>query len=146
MDEQKPLTYDRLQRALVAFGYVRATNGPHAVFQHPEGRLAAVFPLMRPNEIVRPVHRQIAENTVRDDGLVDWDDYQFYLTHGKKHEDLIQKGDRLVWLEGGQNAPVVAAATEEDGVVIIKQRNGAFTPCPVSQLKIVGKEKVNVPH
>jgi hypothetical protein len=48
---------------------------------------------------------------------------------------LIQKGDRLIWTDPstGIQTPAVAASTEEDGIVIIKQK-GTFSPCPVDQL------------
>ena len=64
---------------------------------------------MRRNQVIRAVHRQIAENTIRDDEIVDLEDFQFFLFHGKKPEDMIQKGDQLIWFGNGQEISVVAA-------------------------------------
>lgn len=100
--------------------------------------MVAVFPATVGDDEVRPVHRKVAESTIRDDGLVELEDFRFYLEHGKKREELIQRGDKLIWSASGRNVPVVAASTEEDGLVIINQ-NGAFSPCPVDQLTIVTK-------
>jgi hypothetical protein len=76
------------------------------------------------------------EKTIRDDEVVEWDDLDFYLEHGKRKEETIKKGDRLIWKnpDTGMEIKVVAAAGEQDGLVIIKQK-GAFAPCPVDQLR-----------
>jgi hypothetical protein len=138
MAENDSLSYSRLRAAFLAFGYERRNENGHEVFQHPKGDMVAVFPATDDNAEVRPVHRKVAETTVRDDGLVELMDFRFYLEHGKKREELIQRGDKLIWSASGRKVPVVAASTEEDGLVIINQ-NGAFSPCPVDQLTIVTK-------
>ena len=63
-------------------------------------------------------------------------DVDFYLEHGKRKEKTIKKGDRLLWkIPGtGREIKVVAAAGEQDDLVIIRQ-NGSFSPCPVNQLR-----------
>jgi hypothetical protein len=70
---------------------------------------------------------------------VSWDDFSFFLDHGKRREEFIVRGDRLIWTDplSGRQTKVVAASGEEDGTVIIKQQ-GAFSPCPVDQLRKEG--------
>ena len=95
-----------------------------------------VLPKMHSKSDVTPTHRKIVEKTIRDDGVVNWDDFNFFLEHGKRREDFIVKGDHLVWAVPGTGREIkaIAASAEEDGMVIIKQ-NGAFSPCPVDQLR-----------
>jgi len=134
MVSDAPLTYRRLRSALAAYGYTGRKVDSHEVFQHALGQLVAVFPMFDDEREVRPVHLTIAESTIRDDGIVDIEDFRFYLAHGKKREDLIQKGDHLVWLSSGREIPVIAAASEEDGAVVVKQ-NGSLSACPTNQLR-----------
>ena len=99
-----------------------------------------VLPKMHSTSAVSPTHLKIVEKTIRDDQVVNWDDFDFYLQHGKRREDFIKKGDRLIWTvpQTGEEIKAVAASGEEDCMVIIKQK-GTFSPCPVSQLR---KEEV----
>jgi hypothetical protein len=85
---------------------------------------------------VTPLHQKIVEKTIRDDQVVSWDDFIFFLEHDKRREDFIKKGDRLIWKIPGtlQEIRVSAAADEQDGLVIIKQK-GTFSQCPVDQLR-----------
>jgi len=53
----------------------------------------------------------------------------------------IKRGDRLIWTDpdSGQETDVVAASGEtSDGMVVIKQKGPAFSPCPVDQLRLAG--------
>jgi len=132
----KSLTVGELENALVEFGYEPRSKNNHIVFEHPAGKLMIVLPQLNPKTAVSPLHRKIVEKTIRDDEVVDWDDVDFYLEHGKRKEERIKKGDRLIWKVPGarMEIKVVAAAGEQDGLVIIKQK-GAFSPCPVDQLR-----------
>jgi len=139
----KSLTFAELDAALQEFGYERRNKTNHVVFQHPAGRLMIVLPRMAAESGVSSLHHKIVERTVRDDGVVDWGDVAFYIEHGKRKEKTIKKGDRLIWkVPGtGKEVKVVAAAGEQDGMVIVKQ-NGTFAPCTVDQVRkdeIVGR-------
>lgn len=102
-----------------------------------------VLPMMQTGAEVSLLHQKIVEKTIRDDGIILWDDVSYYLEHGKRKEDEIKKGDRLIWREpsSGLEFKVVAAAGEKDGLVIVKQ-NGTISPCPLDQLR---KESLIVP-
>lgn len=132
----KTLTLQELEAALGEFGYVQRQKSNQLIFEHPHGRSMIVLPRMSPKSSVSPLHRKIVERTIRDDGAVDWDEVDFYMDHGKRREKTIKKGDRLVWTVPGsaQEIKVVAAAGEQDDMVIVKQ-NGTFSPCPVNQLR-----------
>jgi predicted RNA binding protein YcfA (HicA-like mRNA interferase family) len=139
----KFLTFAELGSALEAFGYEPRRRADHLVYEHPQGRLMIVLPKMPEGAEVSPIHRKIVEKTIQDDNIVQWDEVVYYLEHGKRQEDAIKKGDRLIWTEprSGKEIRVVAAAGEQDGLVVIKQA-GSFSPCPVSELR---KESVIVP-
>jgi predicted RNA binding protein YcfA (HicA-like mRNA interferase family) len=132
----KRLTFGDLEATLEEFGYVRRKKSNHKIYEHPEGTLMIVLPTMHSKTEVTPMHKKIVEKTVQDDGVVNWDDFNFFLEHGKRREDFIVKGDHLIWTVPGtgQEIKVVAASREDGGVVIIKQQ-GAFSPCPVDQLR-----------
>jgi predicted RNA binding protein YcfA (HicA-like mRNA interferase family) len=132
----KSLTFGELESALQEFGYQLREKANHIIFQHPTSKLMIVLPRMTPKAAISSLHQRIVERTIRDDGVVDWDDVDFYMEHGKRKEKTIKKGDRLVWrVPGtGREIKVVAAAGEQDDMVVIKQ-NGTFSPCPVDQLR-----------
>ncbi len=132
----KSLTFKELDSALQEFGYERRRKTNHFIFEHPAGKLMIVLPLMTPSSGISSLHHKIVERTIRDDGVVEWDDVNFYLEHGKRKEKTIKKGDRLVWKVPGTGTEikVVAAAGEQDGMVIIQQ-NGTLSPCTVDQLR-----------
>jgi predicted RNA binding protein YcfA (HicA-like mRNA interferase family) len=132
----KHLTFGDLEAALEEFGYVQRKKSNHQIFEHLEGSLMIVLPKMHSKTEVSPTHHKIVEKTIRDDQVVNWDDFDFYLQNGKRREDFIKRGDRLIWTvpQTGQEIKVVAASGEEDGMVIIKQK-GTFSPCPASQLR-----------
>jgi hypothetical protein len=134
----KFVSFGELESALEAFGYTRRRKARHNVFEHPRGRLMIVLPRIESGAEVSLTHQKIVEKTIRDDGVVNWDDFAYFLEHGKCREDAIEKGDRLIWSIPGQGREmrVVAAAGEKDGLVIIKQ-NGAISACPVDQLRKV---------
>ena len=136
MTKLKLPTVGDLEATLEEFGYVQRRQANHQVFEHPEGGLTIVLPKMHSKTTISPTHQKIVESTIRDDQVVSWDDFAFYLVHGKRKEDFINKGDRLLWRVPGVQrvVRVVAASTEEDGVVIIKQKS-TFSPCPVNQLR-----------
>ena len=131
----KNLNFEELESALLEFGYEARIKNNHIVFEHPAGRLMIVLPRLDPKAAISPLHRKIVEKTIRDDEVVDWNDVNFYLHHGKRKEETIKKGDRLIWkVPGtGMEIEVVAAAGEQDGLVVIKQK-GTFSPCRVDQL------------
>ena len=132
----KSLTFGELQAALLEFGYELRKKANHVIFQHPASNLMIVLPRTTPESAVSSLHQRIVERTIRDDGFVDWADVDFYIEHGKRREKTIKKGDRLIWKVpgSGREIKVVAAAGEQDDMVIIKQ-NGSFSPCPVDQLR-----------
>jgi predicted RNA binding protein YcfA (HicA-like mRNA interferase family) len=132
----KSVTFGELECALQEFGYERRKKANHVVFQHPNSELMIVLPQTTPKSAVSSLHLRIVERTIRDDGVVDWGDVDFYMEHGKRKEKTIKKGDRLLWkIPGtGREIKVVAAAGEQDDLVIIRQ-NGSFSPCPVNQLR-----------
>jgi len=132
----KSLTFEELESALQEFGYEHRAKPNHIVFEHPKGKLMIVLPRMHPKTDVTPLHQKIVEKTIRDDQVVSWDDFEFFLEHDKRREDFIRKGDRLIWKipENGKEIGVSAAADEQDGLVIIKQK-GTFAQCPVDQLR-----------
>jgi predicted RNA binding protein YcfA (HicA-like mRNA interferase family) len=132
----KTLSFGELESALEEFGYERRTKGNHIIFEHPDGRLMIVLPKMAPRTDVIPLHQKIVEMTIQGDSVINWDDFNYYLEHGKRKEDTIRKGDHLIWKVpgNGREIRVVAAAGEQDGLVVIKQ-GGAFSPCPVDQLR-----------
>jgi hypothetical protein len=132
----KRLTFGVLEATLEEFGYGQRMKSNHRIHEHPEGTLMIVLPRMDSKSEVTPTHQKIVEKTIRDDGVVNWDDFNFFLEHGKRKEDFIVKGDPLIWtIPGtGREIKAIAASAEEDGTVIIKQ-NGAFSPCPVDQLR-----------
>ena len=134
----KPITFARLEAALLEFGYESRKKAEHVILEHPDGRLMIVLPRVDPAAEVTPLHWKIAEKTIRDDGIVDWDDLKFFLDHDKRKEDYIKRGDRLLWkVPGmGKETRVCAAADEQDGFVIIK-RKGDLYPCPVDRLRKV---------
>jgi predicted RNA binding protein YcfA (HicA-like mRNA interferase family) len=136
----KRLTFGDVEAALEQFGYVQRKKSNHQIFEHPKGSLMIVLPKIHSSSEVSPTHLKIVEKTIRDDQVVNWDDFDFYLQHGKRREDFIKRGDRLIWTvpQTGQEIKVVAASGEEDRMVIIKQKD-TFSPCPVSQLR---KEEV----
>ena len=132
----KVLTFGDFETALEEFGYVQRRKSNHQVFEHSDGGLMIVFPKMPLNTEITPTHQKIVEKTIRDDQVVSWEDFNFYLEHGRRREDFIKRGDRLIWTvpKTGREQRVVAASGEEDGTVIIKQK-GTFAPCPVDQLR-----------
>jgi predicted RNA binding protein YcfA (HicA-like mRNA interferase family) len=132
----KRLNFGDLEATLEEFGYVQRRRSNHKIYEHPEGTLMIVLPRMHSRTEVTPMHHKIVEKTIRDDGVVNWDDFNFFLEHGKRREDFIVRGDRLIWTVPGtgREIKVIAASGEEDGTVIIKQQS-AFSPCPVDQLR-----------
>lgn len=132
----KSLNFAKLESALLEFGYELRRKNNHIVFEHPAGKLMIVLPELDSKSAVSTLHRKIVEKTIRDDAVVDWEDVDFYLEYGKRKEETIKKGDRLIWNDPGtgREIKVVAAAGEKDGLVIIKQ-NGTFAPCRADQLR-----------
>ena len=132
----KRLTFGDLEATLEEFGYVQRKKSNHKIYEHPEGTLMIVLPRTHSKTEVTPMHQKIVEKTIRDDGVVNWDDFNFFLEHGKRREDFIVRGDPLIWTVPGtgREIKVIAASAEEDGMVIIKQQGG-FSPCPVDQLR-----------
>jgi hypothetical protein len=132
----KTLSFGELESALKEFGYEPRTKANYLVFEHPDGKLMIVLPKMHSRTDVIPLHQKIVQKTIQDDNVINWDDFNYYLEHGRRQEDAIRKGDHLIWkVPGtGREIRVVAAAGEQDGLVVIKQ-GGDFSPCPVDQLR-----------
>jgi hypothetical protein len=103
---------------------VRLANASRKILEHPKGSLVIVLPKMHSRSVVSPTHLKIVEKTIRDDQVVNWDEFDFYLRHGTRREDFNKKGDRLIWTLPGtaEETKVVAASGEEDGMVIIKRK------------------------
>lgn len=129
-------SFGDLEATLREFGYGQCDQTDHWVFEHPEGRQVLVLPKLHSKMTISPTHRKMVESTIRDDEVVGWDDFHFFLEHGKRREDFINKGDHLIWKVpgGGGEIDVEAASGEEDGMVIIKQKD-TFSPCPASELR-----------
>jgi predicted RNA binding protein YcfA (HicA-like mRNA interferase family) len=132
----KRLTFGDVEAALEQFGYVQRKKSNHQIFEHPNGSLMIVLPKMHSRSEVSPTHLKIVEITIRDDQVVDWDEFDFYLRHGTRRQDFIKRGDRLIWTvpRTGEETKVVAASGEEDGMVIIK-RKGSLLRRAVSEFR-----------
>ena len=125
----KTVTYGDLRKALETLGYRRqGLNGSHTVFQNPARSLFISLPELSSDDVVRPIDMLRVQRTLTNDGVIKEDGFAALF--------LIQKGDHLIWSDPQTQSEmkVTAAASESDGMVIIKQR-GAFMACPVSQLR-----------
>jgi hypothetical protein len=138
----KKITFQGLGTSLREFGYESRKKLDHIIFEHPDGKQMIVFPRVDLRSEVTPRHRKIVETTIRNDGIVSWDDVEFFLENEKRREDFIKKGDRLLLRVPGseEETKVSAAADEQDGMVIIKQK-GNLSQCPVDRLR----KEANIP-
>lgn len=142
----KPSNFGDVEATLREFGYEQGDWTDHWSFRHPEGHQVLVLPKLHSKAAISMMHRTMVESTIRVDEVVTLDDFQFFLEHGKRREDFINKGDRLIWrVPGGdREIDVVAASGEEDGLVIIKQKD-TFSPCPAIQLRKKARVKSKRP-
>jgi hypothetical protein len=126
----KKLTFDQLRQVLESLGYHyrEVLQGKHVVFRNPDQHLFILMPKTPPDGQVRPIDLFSVRKTLVNDGVVADEDFDGLF--------WIRKGDRLVWSEPGtgQEIAVTAAAGESDGLVVV-ERGGVLTPCPVEQLR-----------
>jgi hypothetical protein len=125
----KKIKVELLRRVLESLGYASKTiRSGHVVFSNPDRHLFIILPSLSPDKIVPPIDIFRVRKTLVNDGVIADEDFDGLF--------WIKKGDRLVWNEPGtgQEIPVTAAAGESDGLVVI-ERGGVLTPCPVEQLR-----------
>jgi hypothetical protein len=125
----KTVTYGQLRKVLANFGYDPEPAGSdRIVFRSPDRHLVIILPTLREQERVRPIDLLRVQKTLANDGVIAEGEFDSLFR--------IKKGDRLVWSDpnSGTEVPVVAAAGESDGMVIVKQK-GVFMACPVDQLR-----------
>jgi hypothetical protein len=131
----KKVRFDQLQKVMLDLGYhARPVDGHHVAFVRPDRDLFVVLPDVQPEAEVRPIDLLSVQRTLMNEGLIETEQ-QFTSLFS------IKKGDRLIWTDpnSGRETEVVAASGEtSDGMVIIKQKGTAFSPCPVDQLRLAG--------
>jgi hypothetical protein len=136
MRNPKRILYSELQRVMLGLGYhVRPVDQHYIAFVSPEHDLFVALPKASPETEVRPIDLLSVQKTLTNEGLIE-DEHQFNSLF------LIKKGDRLIWTDphSGKEVEVIAASGEtNDGMVIIKQKGTAFSPCPVDQLRLAEK-------
>ena len=129
-DRTPKVAFGQLREALESLGYsAREVDERFVAFVHPDHPLMIVVPDMAAEELVRPIDLLSVRRTLVNDGVIEDEGFDALFR--------IKKGDRLIWTVPGtgQEVTVTAAAGESDGMVIIKQRGGAVSPCPVDQLR-----------
>jgi hypothetical protein len=128
----KKVTFGQLRKVLATLGYelTRSAGGDHIVFQNPQRYLIIMLRDMADEANVRPSESSRIRRTLVDDGVIKDREHEFDSLF------LIKRGDRLVWTDPktGTETKVTAAATESDGLVVVKH-NGTLLPCPVDQVR-----------
>jgi hypothetical protein len=119
--------------------HVEPVKKDYVSFVHPDRELDAFVRNISPDDEVRPIDLLSVRKTLINDGVIKSE---------QEFDELISinKGDRLIWTDpkSGREIEVIAAAGETtDGLVFIKQKGGAFSPCPVEQLRPAGKSVVH---
>jgi hypothetical protein len=131
----KKIRFGQLRKVMLDLGYqIRTVDQHYVAFVRPGRDLFVVLPDVPPEAEVRPIDLLSVQKTLMNDGLIE-DEPQFMSLF------LIKKGDRLIWTDPhtGSETEVIAASGEtSDGMVIIKQKGFAFSPCAVDQLKPAG--------
>jgi hypothetical protein len=126
----KKITYRQLQDVLLRLGYAPAESASAGVFRHPKTHLPVILPKMPSRAHLKPIDLLSVQNTLANSGIVAKEDFDSLF--------FLKRGDRLIWTEPstGAEIEVTAASDESDGWVIINQK-GAYSPCPIEQLKKV---------
>lgn len=126
----KKITYRQLQDVLLRLGYIPAERTAPGVFRHPKTHLPVILPKMPSRAHLKPIDLLSVQNTLANSGIVPKEDFDSLF--------LLKRGDRLIWTEPSTEAKieVTAASDESDGLVFINQK-GAYSPCPVEQLRKV---------
>jgi hypothetical protein len=125
------IAFGKLRKVLESFGYsAQRVSSDLVAFHNHDRRLVVILPDTPPEQPVRPIDLLSVRNTLINDGVI---------RDGEEFDDLfrVKKGDRLIWTDPktGRQVPVTAASGEtRDGMVVIKQR-GAFSACPLDQLR-----------
>ena len=132
--KHKSVRFDQLQKVLSDHGYkIKSLDQQYVAFVRPGRELFVVLPKASPESEVRPIDLLSVQKTLMNEGVIE-SEQQFNSFFS------IKKGDRLIWTDPntGMETEVIAASGEtSDGMVIIKQKGTAFSPCPVDQLRPV---------
>ena len=64
-----PVTYGRLSEALIRLGFVRRDTAEYIAFKNPAYDALIAFPIIQPQEPVRPAHLLAAQATVTASGV-----------------------------------------------------------------------------
>jgi hypothetical protein len=131
----KKIRFDQLRKVMLDLGYhMRPVDQRYVAFVRPGHDLFVVLPDIPSQAEVRPIDLLSVQKTLMNEGLIETEQ-QFASLFS------IKRGDRLIWTDpmSGRETEVVAASGEtNDGMVIIKQKGIAFSPCPVDQLRLAG--------
>ena len=137
----KSVRFDRLHKVMGDLGYGSQRTWMNITL-HFYGLVVTClssYAESHPKAEVRPIDLLSVQKTLMNEGLIE-SEQQF--------TDLfsIKKGDRLIWTDprSGMETEVTAASGEtSDGMVIIKQKGKAFSPCPVDQSRPVADASVH---
>jgi hypothetical protein len=136
----KSVRFDQLHKVMGDLGYGSQRVDEHYVaFLRPGRDLFVVERGISPESEVRRIDLLSVQKTLINEGLIE-SEQQFTELFS------IKKGDRLIWTDprSGMETEVTAASGEtSDGIVIIKQKGTAFSPCPVDQLRPVAGASVH---
>ncbi len=139
VSRRKKIRFGQLRNVMLDLGYdVRTVNQRYIAFVRPGRDLFVVLPCIPPEAEVKPIDLLSVQKTLMNEGLIE-SEQQFSSFFS------IKKGDRLIWTDpnSGKETEVFAASGEtSDGMVIIKQQDRAFSPCPVDQLRLAGNASV----
>jgi hypothetical protein len=130
----KSVRFDQLQKVMSEHGYkIKPVDQQYVAFVRPGHELFVVLPKASPEAEVRPIDLLSVQKTLMNEGLIETEQEFTSLFS-------IKKGDRLIWTDpnSGMETEVTSASGEtSDGMVFIKQKGTAFSPCPVDQLRPV---------
>jgi hypothetical protein len=135
----KRITYRQLRDALKRLGYApepvkifHSGSAPavtQTVFRRPDSNLTILLPRMKPDAVVDPIHLLSVRSTLVHGGVIPDEEFETLFR--------IRKGDPLIWTNPatGVKTEVTAASDEDDEGMVIIRNKGAYSPCPVSQLR-----------
>ena len=136
----RKINFGHLRKVMLDLGYdIRPVDQHYVAFVHPGRKLFVVLPDMSSEAEVRPIDLLSVQKTLMNEGLIE-SEQQFISLFS------IKRGDRLIWTDPNseRETEVVAASGEtNDGIVMIKQKGVAFSPCPVEQLRFAGNASVH---
>lgn len=78
----QPVTYGRLSETLIRLGFVRRDTAEYVAFKNPEYDALIAFPVLQPQEIVRPAHLLAAQATVTASGVASESTFRRMLYQG----------------------------------------------------------------